>query len=97
MLLRCQCPGCGDLKEYVSEQVGIQADCFKCGARFVLKDNPGQAVWQIAVATLAVLGIVGGVLGRAYLRVNRWERAAQRPAATSTFHFSSGSSHSDDD
>src|SRR5262249_50276793 len=97
MFLRCNCPQCGDLKEYVAEQVGITADCFKCGASFELQDNPGRHVWQIVPATVAVLCIVGSILGRAYLRASRWERTAQRHAATSPYKFSSGSSHSDDD
>ena len=43
MLLRCKCPGCGNLKEYVAEEVGAAADCFKCGQRFTLQPNKGRA------------------------------------------------------
>jgi hypothetical protein len=73
MLLRCKCPGCGTLKEYVAEEVGSTADCLRCGQRFVLQPNHGRAVWQIAAATLAVLLIIGGIGARIYLRVQRYE------------------------
>jgi len=73
MLLRCQCPGCGDLKEYVAEQVGTTADCFKCGRQFEMKANPGRVTWHIVAATLAVLMMTGGAGARWYLRAKRYE------------------------
>jgi hypothetical protein len=87
MLLRSKCPKCGELKEYIAEQVGSQLDCFRCGHRFVLKDNPGRVTWQIVSATLAVLVVLGGIATRYYLRSHRWDHARQRTAATSTFNF----------
>jgi|SRR6516165_3970496 hypothetical protein len=83
MLLRCKCPGCGDLKEYLAEEVGTSADCFRCGKRFTLRANRGRAVWQIVAATLAVLVLGGGVGARFYLRAKRSEarfHAAQTAA-----------------
>jgi ribosomal protein S27E len=71
MLLRCKCPDCGDLKEYVAEQVGTEADCLKCGHRFTLQPNKGRSAWQIISATLAVLLMIGGVSARYYLRAQR--------------------------
>jgi hypothetical protein len=77
MLLRCKCPGCGELKEYVAEEVGTSADCLKCGNRFTLLANPGRAAWQIVTATLAVLLMVGGVGARMYWRAKRSEARHQ--------------------
>jgi hypothetical protein len=73
MLLRCQCPGCGGLKEYVAEEVGSETDCFKCGRRFTLQPNKGRAAWQIISATLAVLLMIGGIGARVYFRAMRAE------------------------
>jgi hypothetical protein len=73
MLLRCNCPGCGDLKEYVVEQVGTTADCFRCGQRFTYQHNKGRALWQIVAATFAVLLIIGGIAARVYWRAKRFE------------------------
>ncbi len=73
MLLRCKCPGCGDLKEYVAEQVGTTADCFRCGHRFTLLSNPGRVTWHIIAATLAVLLMIVGFSARMYLRSQRWQ------------------------
>jgi ribosomal protein S27E len=84
MLLRCKCPGCGDLKEYVAEEVGTTADCFRCGQRFTLQPNPGRAAWQIVSATLAVLLMLGGIGARMYLRAKRAE--ARHEAARSAFN-----------
>jgi hypothetical protein len=73
MLLRCKCPGCGDLKEYVAEEVGTATDCFRCGHRFTLQANPGRVAWHITCATLAVLLIIGGFSARYYWRAKRFE------------------------
>jgi hypothetical protein len=87
MLLKCKCPGCGETKEYVAEQVGTQLDCFRCGHRFVLQGNPARVTWQIVSATLAVLLIIGAVLGRVYLRAHRWDHVRDRHAPAATFQF----------
>jgi uncharacterized protein (DUF983 family) len=97
MLLRCKCPGCGDLKEYVAEEVGTTGDCLRCGHRFTLQANPGRAAWQIIAATLAVLIMVGGFGARMYFRAKRSEdrfHAAQRAAERQRL---AASNNSDDD
>jgi uncharacterized protein (DUF983 family) len=96
MLLRSKCPKCGELKEYIPEQVGTHLDCFSCGHRFVLKDNPGRVTWQIVSATLAVLVIGGGLAARFYLRAHRWDHARQRTATTATFDFGRHGDSDDD-
>jgi uncharacterized paraquat-inducible protein A len=73
MLLRRKCPGCGDLKEYLAEEVGTTADCFRCGQRFTLQPNNGRAAWQIITATMAVLLLISGIAARVYLRAKRAE------------------------
>ena len=73
MLLRCKCPGCGDLKEYVAEEIGTSADCFRCGHRLTLQANPGRTAWQVISATLAVFVLVGGFTARMYWRAKRAE------------------------
>jgi uncharacterized protein (DUF983 family) len=96
MFLRCQCPGCGETKEYIAEQVGGHLDCFGCGHRLVLNDNPGRVTWHIVSATLAVLVVLGGIATRYYLRSHRWDRDRPRTTATYTFDFG-GDADSDDD
>jgi hypothetical protein len=83
MLLRCKCPGCGDQKEYVAEEVGSKADCFRCGHRFTLQPNRGRVAWHIIGATLAVLLMVVGATARVYWRAQRaerWQHAAKAAA-----------------
>jgi hypothetical protein len=79
MLLKCRCPKCGELKEYIPEQVGSQLDCFSCGHRFVLKNNPGRVTWRIVSATLAVLIMLGG-LATWFYESRRWESFENRDA-----------------
>jgi len=73
MLLKCKCPGCGEDKEYIAEQVGSQLDCFRCGRRFVLKANRVRATWKIVSATVAVL-VFAGALVTWYHESRRWEK-----------------------
>jgi hypothetical protein len=97
MLLRCKCPSCGEVKEYVQEQVGSELDCFRCGARFPLKGNPVRVTGHIIVATLAVLITIGGIASRAYWRAHRWERMHDRHAKVATFQPHAAPSDPDDD
>ena len=87
MLLRCKCPGCGDRKEYVAEEVGSTTDCFKCGSRFTLQPNRGRVAWHIIVATLAVLGMVGGITARVYKRAMRAEAKHQHNTNRTTQQY----------
>jgi hypothetical protein len=87
MLLRCKCPGCGDLKEYVAEEVGSTSDCFKCGSRFTLKPNRARAARHIIFATLAVLVMVGGITARIYKRARRAEARHQHHTNRTTEQY----------
>ena len=80
MLLRCKCPGCGNQKEYIAEEVGATTDCQRCGNRFTLQPNHGRVAWHIIAATLAVMGGVGGLGVRMYLRAQRVEAKHQHHA-----------------
>jgi DNA-directed RNA polymerase subunit RPC12/RpoP len=93
MLLKCKCPKCGEAKEYLAEQVGTPLDCFRCGHRFLLQNNPVRVTWQIISATLAVLVIIGGICARVYLRAERWG-AFDRHTPAVSFQFGD---HDDDD
>lgn len=74
MLLKCRCPGCGEEKEYIAEQVGTPLDCFHCGRRFVLKSNRVRSTWKIISAAVAVL-VFAGALVTWYYEARRWESA----------------------
>jgi uncharacterized paraquat-inducible protein A len=97
MLLRCKCPGCGDLKEYVAEEVGTTADCFRCGQRFTLQGNPGRAAWHVIAATLAVLVMIGGVGARMYLRAKQAEARHQAAQVAHERQFHDDGDDRDDD
>lgn len=86
MLLKCQCPGCGETKEYIAEQVGATIDCFRCGRRFVLKSNKVRATWTIVSATVAVL-IFGGMLVTWYYEARRWEKFDEHTAQDESYLF----------
>ncbi|HEY1376746.1 MAG TPA: hypothetical protein VGF55_08120 [Gemmataceae bacterium] len=96
MLLRCKCPGCGDQKEYVAEEVGSTADCFRCGQRFTLQGNPGRAAWQIIAATLAVFVLIGGAGARIYLRAKRAEARHHAAQVAHERHFQDDRDDGDD-
>ena len=79
MLLRSKCPGCGDLKEYVAEQVGSETDCRKCGRRFELKLYRGYVARQVISTTLAVLVVTGSVIAHFCLRDKRSDLRSAAP------------------
>lgn len=86
MLLKCKCPGCGEEKEYIAEQVGSQIDCFRCGRRFVLKANRMRATWKIVSATVAVM-VFGGALATWYYEARRWESVDVSTAQDESYMF----------
>lgn len=86
MLLKCKCPGCGETKEYIAEQVGSTIDCFRCGRRFVLQGNRARATWMIASATVAVL-VFCGAAAAWYYEAWRWDRFDVHAAEDESYMF----------
>jgi DNA-directed RNA polymerase subunit RPC12/RpoP len=86
MLLKCKCPKCGEKKEYIAEQVGSPLDCFRCGHRFILKNNTARATWRVVTATVAVLAFFGA-LAAWYYESRRWESFEVREEQAESYLF----------
>jgi hypothetical protein len=84
MLLRCFCPRCGKVREYIAEEVGQSRHCNHCGGEFTLKPNNGRVAWHIIGATAFVLFVIGGLAARYYWKANKYNRD---PSRTSTVSF----------
>lgn len=93
MLMRSFCPRCGQVKEYITEQVGQTGYCANCGHEFLLKANDERIAWQLISATCVVVAVIGILVARLAFRFEGHGRMPYR-STTSSYNTSADS---DDD
>jgi uncharacterized protein (DUF983 family) len=60
MMLQRKCPKCGQLVEYIAEQVGSQHKCEKCAEQFELVANDFRVAMRIVWAGVVAFGLLLG-------------------------------------
>ena len=63
MMLMRDCPRCSTRVNYLSEQVGAQHTCQRCGQQFELVANPVRTMLFLGAATVGACCVGGGYLG----------------------------------